>query len=552
MPPRQQSGRRPWLASRVARLTAFFFVAAAAVGLAVTAYGLLEIGLAVDAPSLAVLAVVPVVALATCANLLLRFVRWQYLLRRLEVRLPALPSLGGFAGSFAFLPIPLYLGQMVARTRLGLRPGVQQSVGLFVFLWERTLDLWVLSFLALAALRPALAIVAAGSVAALLLPSSRRLVLRGLAAVTDSLLPVISSEAELLPPEAPARVAGSTIFIVGAVLSLLAWFVACVAVLPLVWAAGIEVDATAGTGSAASSILAGAFSLIPLGAATSGTALFHDLERLGAPAGAAALVVLIYRGATLWLTVAIGATALVLHYLRTRQPAASDHFDRIDECYDTWLPPHIRAHVVGKKVAAMRSRIAAPGRGLDIGCGRGWYMRQLGGGGIEIVGIDLSARQMAASRAFLGAGASLAQASVTDLPFAAGSFDFAYVINVLHHLPTPADQIAALGQIATVIRPGGVVFVHEMNVANPLFRFYLAYVFPILKGIEEGTEPYMDARALPEIPELALESIEYFTFAPDFLPPRLLAAAAPIERWLERSPLRRHAAHFMAVLRRRP
>ena len=76
-----------------------------------------------------------------------------------------------------------------------------------------------------------------------------------------------------------------------------------------------------------------------------------------------------------------------------------------------------------------------------------------------------------------------------SLPFAAKSFEFAYVINVLHHLP-PERQLEALGQVASVVSPGGLVFVHEMNPINPLFRFYLGYVFPILKGIEEGVETY--------------------------------------------------------------
>jgi hypothetical protein len=101
------------------------------------------------------------------------------------------------------------------------------------------------------------------------------------------------------------------------------------------------------------------------------------------------------------------------------------------------------------------------------------------------------------------------------------------------------------------VRVNGLVFVHEMNVINPLFRFYLSYVFPIVKGIEEGIETYLDPRRMRELPGLTLEATHYFTFLPDFVPGALLPLLEPAERRLERSPLARFAAHFLAVYRRR-
>ncbi len=81
------------------------------------------------------------VAVGTMANLLLRFLRWQYLLRRFGVRVAAPASLGAFVGSFAFLPIPLYVGQLIARARLVTDVGAaQRGYLLLAFLWERVLD----------------------------------------------------------------------------------------------------------------------------------------------------------------------------------------------------------------------------------------------------------------------------------------------------------------------------------------------------------------------------------------------------------------------------
>ncbi len=91
---------------------------------------------------------------------------------------------------------------------------------------------------------------------------------------------------------------------------------------------------------------------------------------------------------------------------------------------------------------------------------------------------------------------------------------------------------------------------HEMSVANPLFRFYLAYLFPILKGIEEGTEYYLDPRRMPRVPGLRLVAVHTMTFVPDFVPQWALGPAVAIERWLERSRRRGLGAHFVATYQR--
>ena len=100
------------------------------------------------------------------------------------------------------------------------------------------------------------------------------------------------------------------------------------------------------------------------------------------------------------------------------------------------------------------------------------------------------------------------------------------------------------------MRPGGLVFVHEMSARNPLFRLYLEYVYPITKGIEEGTEYYLDPRRATDLPGLRLIEVAHFTFIPDFAPRALLPWLARIERRLEASALAPWAAHFLAVYER--
>lgn len=539
--------------SRPLKLTLAFFVAAGAVGLGATAYTLVQADLGLRAPGPAVILAGQLVALSTLANLLARFTRWQYLLRRLGVRLHTLPSLGAFAGSFAFLPVPFYVGQMVARTRLAAPAApTRRGTLLLAFVWERALDVWALALLAAPAFPQPWSAALCGACVLALLPSVRTFALdvacRGTAWATQ----FVMNDTLEIDRRVASRLVGHPVLTVSVIMSVAAWLLAGLSLVPLAWAAGIELAPVDGVAAATSATLAGGLSMVPLGVGVSGMFLVGRLEDLLADPAAAALVVVVYRAATLWFTVAIGAVALALHRWRM-QPGYHDHFDDIDQEYDAWLPPHFRNHLAVKKTSAMASYLSQVGptvSGLDIGCGRGWYLHEMQRHGFRMAGIDLSARQLAAARAYAGAGVPLARGTVLRLPFRRDRFDFAYIINVLHHMPTPAQQVEALEEIGRVVRPGGMVFVHEMNVINPVFRFYLSYIFPILKGIEEGAEPYMDPRELHGVPGLRLERVDFFSFIPDFTPVWLMDAAVALEHRLEHGPLSRYSAHFMAVFRR--
>ena len=537
--------------SRPVRLTLAFLAASASVGLLATFYAWLTLRPDIGAPRPAVVLAGLGVAVGTVANLLLRFLRWQYLLLRFGVRVAAPASLGAFVGSFAFLPVPLYIGQLVARARLVPDTRAEQrGYLLLAFLWERALDLWAVAVLYGVLATPARRSVLVAAALALL-PAARRTLLETTRKASEYLSRLLFETPVVFEAEPAGAAARGSVFAVSLVLSVTAWSVVVLSIVPLATMAGMAASVAAEAAAAARSILAAAFSPVPLGFGVSGLVLVRDLRALAADPAASAHVTLIFRAGTAWLTVGIGAIALVaLRRWRSRETA--DHFDAIDECYDTWLPEHFRAHVVEKKTGPMIARLGtrlAGARGLDIGCGRGWYLRALRDGRAVMTGLDTSARQLEAARAYLGAAAPLVRATMLALPFAPRSFDFAYVINVLHHLP-PERQLEALAQVAHVVAPGGLVFVHEMNAINPLFRFYLGYAFPLLKGIEEGVETYLDPRQMEHVPGLELTAVHFFSFMPDFVPARLLAVLKPLEQRLERSRLARYGAHFLAVYRR--
>jgi SAM-dependent methyltransferase len=533
--------------SRPARLTLACLAAVAVVGLVATLYGFMRTG-GVPSISPALVAAAPLVIGATIANLLVRFVRWHFLLRRVGVRVPAVPALGAFAGSFAFLPIPLYVGHLAARVRLLPLAPEQAPRVVLAFVVEQGLNVWALATLAALAIGWwAVGTMLAIAVLAFVDPVRGRV----LDLATRATAPVASAIAT-----GPAG-AGGSIDVdarmpgVAALLSLVAWGVLAIALLPLLVAVGAPVAPRDDLAAVARSILAGA--AVPLGASVSGLDLLRSLESAGVAAGSAAAVVFVFRAATAWLSVALGGVALLVHGRPGARGHTHDHFDVIDPCYDVWLPPHYRDHLVARKTAPMIARLSALGptpRGLDVGCGRGWYSARMRAAGAAMTGLDASNRQLLAARAELDGAVPLVQGDVLALPFAPASFDFAYAVNVLHHVPTPPAQRDAVLEIGRAVRPGGLVFVHEMSARNPLFRLYLEYVYPITKGIEEGTEYYLDPRHATDLPGLRLVELTHFTFIPDFAPHLLLPWLARIERRLEASALAPWAAHFLAVYER--
>ena len=179
-------------------------------------------------------------------------------------------------------------------------------------------------------------------------------------------------------------------------------------------------------------------------------------------------------------------------------------------------------------------------------------MRELG---FDVAGIDASAGQVRLRPPRRRRGL-VVEGSALQIPAADASYDFVYTINVLHHLSSVDEQRRAFGRLLRVLRPGGVLFVHEINTRNVLFRFYMGYVFPSLNCIDEGVERWLLPHRLEVYTdELAAVDVRYFTFLPDFLPAAVVRLLTPIERWLERSPLARvlgplHGRAAEAVMKR--
>src|ERR1043165_9168518 len=124
---------------------------------------------------------------------------------------------------------------------------------------------------------------------------------------------------------------------------------------------------------------------------------------------------------------------------------------------------------VGDSYGALDAFLASPlaptaGRALDLGCGGGQVTRKLAARGFAATGVDFSPTAIALARAHTSEpGVEYIEGDCLDLAaLASGSFDLVIDNHVLHCV-IGADRGRFLGEVARVLRDGGVFFSETMS-----------------------------------------------------------------------------------------
>jgi len=100
---------------------------------------------------------------------------------------------------------------------------------------------------------------------------------------------------------------------------------------------------------------------------------------------------------------------------------------------------------------------------LDLGCGQGWFSRQLAAAGARVIGVDWSPRLIEHARRHGGeVRYEVGDAAEIGARFAPGSFDLISACMSLMDMPRP-DRVLAAAR--ALLRPGGRIAV---SVPNPL------------------------------------------------------------------------------------
>ena len=141
-----------------------------------------------------------------------------------------------------------------------------------------------------------------------------------------------------------------------------------------------------------------------------------------------------------------------------------------------WIDSH--APLAGKKV-------------LDIGCGGGILSEGMAQRGATVTGIDLSEKALGVARLHrLESQLDIDYQLVAAEDFAeqhAGAFDIVTCLEMLEHVPDPASVVRAC---ATLVKPGGHVFLSTLNRNAKSYMFAVIGAEYLLRMIPRGTHDY--------------------------------------------------------------
>lgn len=140
--------------------------------------------------------------------------------------------------------------------------------------------------------------------------------------------------------------------------------------------------------------------------------------------------------------------------------------------YSNWRHLNPERQAIENRV--WRSIITPGARVLDIGCGKGFFLKRLHdnfGAEVEYHGVDISPAALQLARAYFSA-ASYQAAPGEQLPYPGEHFDALFIISTLEHVTSPARVLA---EACRVLKPQGYLYIvlHKRSL-DPLL-LYTAY-----------------------------------------------------------------------------
>jgi 2-polyprenyl-6-hydroxyphenyl methylase/3-demethylubiquinone-9 3-methyltransferase len=122
-----------------------------------------------------------------------------------------------------------------------------------------------------------------------------------------------------------------------------------------------------------------------------------------------------------------------------------------------WRLPYFKAVIAENGINPHNTNV------LDVGCGGGLLAEEIASMGFDVTGIDPSEQAIEVARAHArenGLAIDYRVGSAERLPFENGSFRMVACCDVLEHIP---GWKLVLGEIARVLRPGGIFFYDTIN-----------------------------------------------------------------------------------------
>jgi SAM-dependent methyltransferase len=119
------------------------------------------------------------------------------------------------------------------------------------------------------------------------------------------------------------------------------------------------------------------------------------------------------------------------------------------------------------RVRKIEAALGKKGRVLDVGCGRGWLLKEFRRQGWEVQGTELSDSAATYARQVLNL--PVETGSLDTIGFPANHFDAVTLWHVLEHV---SDPRAILAEVNRVLKPGGVLLVSVPDFSGFEARFF--------------------------------------------------------------------------------
>jgi len=150
-----------------------------------------------------------------------------------------------------------------------------------------------------------------------------------------------------------------------------------------------------------------------------------------------------------------------------------------------WLTPEPDVAEFARKLIDRGAR-----KVLDLGCGVGRHALAYARIGLDVTAVDMAQSGLSELRRTSdaeGLDIRTETAGMTDLPFAAGTFDHVLSFNVIYHGDGPIVS-AAIAEIARVLKPGGSYQGTMLSKRNAKYG----------KGVEVAPNTFVDAVVDPD------------------------------------------------------